>query len=144
MFLYLPLINCFLFQKFLHARASIKCKRLTKCGDISLESDQAISCSQVSFANRLQNHVVRKFRALQEFCNRWCKGEHVESNALNSWELNIFKINDGRISFYCSNLELLTPKPKFTFRHLKKGIQEFHRRFVLAPADKAAKNVAVI
>ena len=37
--------------------------------------------------------------ALQEFCNRWCKREHVESNALNSWKLNIFKIIDGRISF---------------------------------------------
>ena len=71
--------------------------------------------------------------ALQEFCNRWCKREHVESNALNSWKLNIFKIIDGRISFYCNNLDLLTPKPKFTFRHLKKGIQEVHRRFVLAP-----------
>ena len=28
--------------------------------------------------------------ALQEFCNRCCKREHVESNALNSWKLNIF------------------------------------------------------
>ena len=74
--------------------------------------------------------------ALQEFCNRWCKREHVESNALNSWKLNIFKIIDGRISFYCNNLDLLLPKHKFTFRHLKKGIQEFHRRFVLVPADK--------
>ena len=37
--------------------------------------------------------------ALQEFCNRWCKREHVESNALNSWKLNIFKIIEGRISF---------------------------------------------
>ena len=41
--------------------------------------------------------------ALQEFCDRWCKGEHVESNALNSWKLNIFKIIDGRISFHCNN-----------------------------------------
>ena len=82
--------------------------------------------------------------ALQEFCNRWCKREHVESNALNSWKLNIFKIIDGRISFYCNNLDLLPHKPKFTFRHLKKGIQEFHRRFVLAPADKAANNVVVV
>ena len=81
--------------------------------------------------------------ALQEFCNRWCKREHVESNALNSWKLNIFKIIDGRISFYCNNLDLLPPKPKFTFRH-KKGIQEFHRRFVLAPADKAADNDVVV
>ena len=71
--------------------------------------------------------------ALQEFCNHWCKRGHVESNALNSWKLNIFKIIDGRISFYCNNLDLLAPTPKFTFRHMKKGIQEFHRKFVLPP-----------
>ena len=82
--------------------------------------------------------------ALQEFCNRWCKREHVESNDLNSWKLNIFKIIDGRLSFYCNNLDLLPPKPKFTFRHLKRGIQEFHRKFFLAPADKAANNVVVV
>ena len=51
---------------------------------------------------------------------------------------------NGRISFYCNNLDLLPPKPKFSIRHLKKGIQEFQRRFVLAPADKAANNVAVV
>ena len=39
---------------------------------------------------------------------------------------------------------LLPPKPKFTFRNLKKGIQEFHRNFVLTPADKAAYNVVVV
>ena len=82
--------------------------------------------------------------ALQAFCNRWCKREHIESNALNSWKLNIFKIIDGRISFYCNNLDLLPPKPKFTFRHVKKGIQEFHSRFVLAPANKAANNAVVV
>ena len=70
--------------------------------------------------------------ALQEFCNRWCKRKHVGSNALNSWKLNIFKVIHGRISFYYNNLDLLPPKPKFTFRHLKKGIQELHRKFVLA------------
>ena len=37
--------------------------------------------------------------ALQEFCNRWCKREHVESNALNSCKLNSFKIIDVRIHF---------------------------------------------
>ena len=74
--------------------------------------------------------------ALQEFCNSWCKHEHVESNALNIWKLNIFKINDGRNSFYCNNLDFLPPKPKFTFRYLKKRIQEFHRRFVLWSFEK--------
>ena len=82
--------------------------------------------------------------SLRAFCNGWCKREHVESNALNSWKLNIFKIIDGRISFYCNNLDFLRPKPIFTFRHLKKGIQEFHRRFVLAHEDKAADNVVVV
>ena len=46
--------------------------------------------------------------------------------------------------FIAKKLELLPPKPKFTFRHLKKGIQKFHRRFVLAPADKAANNVVAV
>ena len=84
--------------------------------------------------------------ALQEFCNRWCKRAHVESNALNTWsrKLNIFKIIDGRISFYCNNFNLLPAKPKFIFRYLKKAIQEFHRRFVFAPADKASNNVEVV
>ena len=30
------------------------------------------------------------------------------------------------------------------FRHLKQGIQEFHRKYVLVPADKAANNVVVV
>ena len=36
--------------------------------------------------------------ALQESYNRWRKREHVVSNTLNAWKLNIFNINiDGRI-----------------------------------------------
>ena len=50
------------------------------------------------------------------------------------------EIIDSRISFYYNNLDLLPPKPKFTFRNLKKGVKEFHRKFLLAPADKAANN----
>ena len=79
-----------------------------------------------------------------EFCFRWCKRDYVESNALNTWKLNIFKIIGSRISFYCNNLDLLPPKPKFTFRNLKKGVQEFNRKFVLAPADKGVNNVVVV
>ena len=41
--------------------------------------------------------------ALKGFCDRWFKRECVESDALNSWRLTIFKIIDGRISFYCNN-----------------------------------------
>ena len=46
-------------------------------------------------------------KALNDYCTRWCKREHVESNALNNWKLNIFQIIDKRISFYLNNLDLL-------------------------------------
>ena len=35
---------------------------------------------------------------------------------------------------------VLPPKPKSCFRHLKQDIQEFHRKCVLVPADKAASH----
>ena len=48
--------------------------------------------------------------------------------------------------FYSNNLDLLPPKPTLSFRYLKQGIQEFHyhRKYVLAPADKDANNVVVV
>ena len=46
--------------------------------------------------------------------------------------------------FYSNNLHILSPKPKFSFWHLKQGIQEFLRKYVLVPADKTATNVVVI
>ena len=51
---------------------------------------------------------------------------------------------DKRIKFSSQNTNLLPPKPKSSFRHLKQGIQEFHRKYVLVPADKAADNVVVV
>ena len=39
---------------------------------------------------------------------------------------------------------LFPPKAKLSFRYLKQGIQEFHRKYVLAPIDKAANNVVVV
>ena len=49
-----------------------------------------------------------------------------------------------RISFYSRNTHLLPPKPKSSFRHLKRDIQDFHMKYVLVPADKAANNVVVV
>ena len=46
--------------------------------------------------------------------------------------------------FYSQNTNLLPHKPKSSFRHLKQGIQEFHRKYVLVSADKAANNVVVV
>ena len=82
--------------------------------------------------------------SLNDFSNRWCKRENVEPDALKEWKINIFKIIDTRISFYSRNTHLLPPKPKSSFRHLKRGIQDFHLNYVLVPADKAANNVVVV
>ena len=80
----------------------------------------------------------------QEVFTCWCKRELVWSNAFNNWKLKIFKIIDERELFYSNILDLLPPKPKLSFRYSKQGIQEFHRKYVLAPAYKAANNVVVV
>ena len=82
--------------------------------------------------------------SLNDFSNRWCKRENVESYSLKRWKINIFKIIDIRISFKSRNIHLLPPKPKFSVRHLKRGIQDFHMNYALVPADKAANNVVVV
>ena len=63
---------------------------------------------------------------------------------MKEWKINIFKIIDTRISFYSRYTHLLPPKPKSSFPHLKRGIQDFHMSYVLVPADKAANNVVVV
>ena len=81
---------------------------------------------------------------MNDFGNRLCKREGVEDKALKEWKRSIFTFVDKRIQFYSQNTNLLPPKPKSSFRHLKQGIQEFHRKYVLVPADKAANNVVVV
>ena len=88
--------------------------------------------------------ISTKLASLNDFSNRWCKRENVEPDALKEWKINIFKIIDTRISFYSRNTHLLPPKPKSSFHHLKRGIQDFHINYVLVPADKAANNVVVV
>ena len=63
---------------------------------------------------------------------------------MKEWKLSICNIMDKRIKFYSQNTNLFPPKPKSSFRHLKQGIQEFHRKYVLVPSDKAANNVFVV
>ena len=82
--------------------------------------------------------------SLNEFCNRWCKREHVDCDALKDRKLNIFKIIDRRIFFYSQNAGVLPSRPRINYRYLQSGIEEFHRKYVLVPADEAANNVVVV
>ena len=87
---------------------------------------------------------VQIAESVETFCVKWCRRENADPNALTSWKRNIFNIVDSRIKFYKSNVHLLPPKPKFILRNLKKEIQEFHSKYVLVPADKAANNIIII
>ena len=44
--------------------------------------------SQIDFNKCTEEIAV----ALNEFCKRWCRREHAECNALNSWKISIFNI----------------------------------------------------
>ena len=71
------------------------------------------------------------------------QARRVGSSALNAWRVGIFKIIGARVLFCCGVLDLPPPGPGFAFINLKKKVQEFHGKFVLAPAEKAAKNDVV-
>ena len=82
--------------------------------------------------------------ALQNFSIKWCRREHAELNALSDWKKLIFDIIDKRITFYNSNGHLLPPRPRISYRHLKKGVQDLHSKYVFVQADKASNNVIII
>ena len=44
---------------------------------------------------------------------------------LKDWKLNIFKIIDRRIFFYSQNTNMLSRKPKISYRYLKSDVEEF-------------------
>ena len=84
-------------------------------------SEPPIICYKYRFPFRIDFKKCREeiASALNDFGNRWCKREYVEPNALKEWKVSIFKIVDQSIKFYSQNTNLLPPKPKSTFRHLK-------------------------
>ena len=89
-------------------------------------------------------YFVFGMNTVNDFSNRWCKRKNVEPDVLKEWKINIFKRIDTHISIYSRSSHLLPSKPKSSFCHLKRGIQDFHMYYVLVPADKAANNVVVV
>ena len=82
--------------------------------------------------------------SLKDFCNRRCKREYVEPDALKEWKINILTLLILIIYFtlviqifYPGNLNPL-------FLTLSAVSRFFVRCMVLVPADKAANNVAVV
>ena len=93
-----------------------------------------------------QVKVEAKIKMLNYFaCQLW-----VKRVGANGKMTNLMPWRDGRLTFlkllilvfhfYSRNTHLLPHKPKSSFRHLKRGIQDFHMNYILVPADKAAYN----
>ena len=73
--------------------------------------------------------------------NHWCKREYVEHRALKKWKLSIFKTIANTFNSILKETNLSSAKPASSFRRFKQGIQEFHRKYALVPADKAENSV---
>ena len=100
-------------------------------------------CPKYSFPSYINFNICREeiAPALNHFGNRWCKRGSVECKALKERKLSIFNIVEQRIKFYSHNTYL---QPKYSYRHLKQSIQEFHRKYVLVLTDKAPNNIVVV
>ena len=50
----------------------------------------------------------------------------------------------GNVTIQKGKIYLSKSKSKFTFLNLQRGIQGFHRKYVLVPADMAADSAVVV
>ena len=82
--------------------------------------------------------------SLNDFSYLWCKRENVEPGALKGQKINMFKTINTRISSYSRNTTHLPPKPKPSLRRHKVGIKDFHMKYILVPANKAANKVVAV
>ena len=82
--------------------------------------------------------------ALQTYCKRWSKKEGVGVHALNDWKNEFLRIIDMRIDNFTKHPHLFKQPSSRSVKSLKKKMEKLHRKYVLAPADKAANNVIII
>ena len=82
--------------------------------------------------------------ALQTYCKRWSKKESVGVHALNDWKNEFLRIIDIRIDNFTKHPHLFKQPSSRSVKSLKKKMEKLHRKYVFAPADKAANNVIII
>ena len=82
--------------------------------------------------------------ALQTYCKRWSKKEGVGVHALNDWKNEFLRIIDIRIDNFTKHPHLFKQPSSRFVKSLKKKMKKLHRKYVFAPADKAANNVIII
>ena len=72
------------------------------------------------------------------------KKEGVGVHALNDWKNEFLRIIDIRIDNFTKHQHLFKQPSSRSVKSLKKKMEKLHRKYVFAPADKAANNVIII
>ena len=70
--------------------------------------------------------------------------EGVGVHALNDWKNEFLRIIDIRIDNFTKHPHLFKQPSSRSVKSLKKKMEKLHRKYVFAPADKAANNVIII
>ena len=65
-------------------------------------------------------------------------------NALNDWKNKFLRINEIRIDNFTKHPHLYKQPSSRSVKPLKNKMEKLHRKYVFAPADKAANNVIII
>ena len=65
-------------------------------------------------------------------------------HALNDWKNEFLRVIDIRIDNFTKHPHLYKQPPSRAVKSLKKKMEKLHRKYVFAPADKAANNVIII
>ena len=92
----------------------------------------------------LLNAGISSRMPLQTNCKRWSKKEGVGVHALNDWKNEFLRVIDIRIDNFTKHPHLYKQPPSRSVKSLKKKMEKLHRKYVFAPADKAANNVIII
>ena len=65
-------------------------------------------------------------------------------HALNDWKNEFLRIIDITIDNFTKHPHLFKQPSSRSVKSLKKKMEKLHRKYVFAPADKAANNVIII
>ena len=114
-------------------------------GDVPRRASYGVYISQLIRFARVCNHVT-DFNARNKCLTAKLLQQGYRYHKLRKTFSKFYRRHYELISKYNVGLKTLLSEglSEPEFRHLKQGIQEFHRKYVLVPADKAANNVVVV
>ena len=92
----------------------------------------------------LLNAGVLSRMHFRHIVNVGSKKEGVGVHALNDWKNEFLRVIDIRIDNFTKHPHLYKQPPSRSVKSLKKKMEKLHRKYVFAPADKAANNVIII